>query len=498
MLSDSRKDRVCGSAYRSFGEAWETGTTQAGTSGEAQIVVARMDVPVLEPLAVFEALTQRDRFFWSQPARGRWMVAEGEVASVKTDGAGRIREAEARWAREMARVHCANPETREALRWLGGFSFDGSHRAREDWARFPAGHLTLPHLLFVGEPEGGHAIWAHRIEPGASDESAELVWQAAVATVKNLVSAAQDRVPEPVGSSWIAHDSNERPVEYSVAADRAHSVYRSQVAKAVEAIADGKLEKVVLARSLEVRHRGRYAVPNFLERLCAQYPACTVLGVVRGGHALVSASPEFLISLDGDTLHTQAVAGSAPRGSSPEQDVAFARALRESKKDQAEHAAVVRAVRSALQPLCGELHGPEAPVVLPLEGIQHLSTPLSGELRESSDVTSVLELLDLLHPTPAVCGVPRETARAWIESEEDLDRGWYAGPVGWVSADGAGEFWLALRSGLILQPDDGSAGEPSRAKLYAGAGIVEASEPELELVETRLKLRALLAPLTEI
>ncbi|MFP8873165.1 MAG: isochorismate synthase, partial [Myxococcota bacterium] len=399
---------------------------------------------------------------------------------------------------EMTRVHCTDPETRAALRWLGGFSFDARHRARAEWARFPAARLTLPRWLLLRNPDGALAVLAHRIEPGEAAESAGLAWQSAVSELPVLGTATQGEIGEAAGPSLFERDSDDAATEYTVAADRSHALYREQVANAVNAIGQGEFEKVVLARSLEVRHPGRYSVSKFLERLCALYPTCTVLAVARGEHVLVSASPEFLVSLEGNAVHTQAVAGSAPRGSSPEQDALFGRVLRDSKKEQAEHAAVVRAIRSALRESCGELEGPESPELLQMEGIQHLSTPLRGRLRGAANVRGVLELVDLLHPTPAVCGLPREAARAWIEAHEDLERGWYAGPVGWLSADGAGEFWLALRTGLILQSDDTSPGEPALARLFAGAGIVEASRPESELVETRLKLRALLAPLTEI
>ncbi|MFP6640769.1 MAG: isochorismate synthase [Myxococcota bacterium] len=476
-----------------FRDAWATALAEAEASGHAQVVAARVELEALDPLAAFGAFTDADRFFWAQPGRGRWLVAQGVAACVESAGSEPIREADGAIRLEMARVHCADRETRAALRWVGGFSFDANHRAQGDWARFPSGRLILPRCLLLRNSDGVLAVLAHRIEAGTSAESALAAWQTAVAEMLLLGWA-----PDAGGPSSGESDSNEVAAEYTVAADRSHSRYRRQVADAVDAIGSGAFEKVVLARSLEVRHRGRYAVSKFLERLCAQYPACTVLAVARGGHVLVSASPEFLVSLEGDTLHTQAVAGSAPRGSSPEQDALFASTLRESKKEQAEHAAVVRAVRSALRPSCGELEGPESPGLLQLEGIQHLSTPLTGRLRDDSDVRGVLELVDLLHPTPAVCGLPREAARAWIEAHEHLERGWYAGPVGWLTASGAGEFWLALRAGLILQPDDGSPGEPALARLFAGAGIVEASQPESELVETRLKLRALLAPLTEI
>jgi isochorismate synthase EntC len=180
------------------------------------------------------------------------------------------------------------------------------------------------------------------------------------------------------------------------------------------------------------------------------------------------------------------VAGSAPRGRSPEEDDRLGTALRESKKEQEEHAAVVRALREALAPLCVVLDVPEAPRLLRVEGIQHLETPIAGTLRDDA---KLFELAGRLHPTPAVAGAPREAALAWLAEHEALVRGWYGGGVGFLDAAGGGELCAGLRSALVCGSD---------ARLYAGAGIVAASDPEAELVETRLKLRALLLPLLEL
>jgi isochorismate synthase EntC len=184
------------------------------------------------------------------------------------------------------------------------------------------------------------------------------------------------------------------------------------------------------------------------------------------------------------------VAGSAPRGRSPEEEARHSAALSESEKERIEHELVKRSIREALSESCGSLSGPAVPRLLKLEGIQHLETPLRGRLHaHRRGCTNVLNLVAMLHPTPAVGGAPRETALDWLEHFEALDRGWYAGPVGYVDGRGNGEFRVALRSALL---------RGRKARLFAGAGIVEGSEPASELAETRLKLRALLAPLTEI
>ena len=193
-----------------------------------------------------------------------------------------------------------------------------------------------------------------------------------------------------------------------------------------------------------------------------------------------------MMQLEGERVETAALAGSAPRGRSPEEDTRLGRELTLSKKEQVEHAVVVRSLCDALAPCCSELDVAEAPRLLRIEGIQHLETPLVGALKGDF---SVVELAGRLHPTPSVGGAPHSAALAWLEREEDLDRGWYAAPLGWMDATGGGEFCVALRSALLCDRE---------AVLFAGAGIVEGSDPESELLETRLKLRVLLSPLLEI
>ena len=223
-----------------------------------------------------------------------------------------------------------------------------------------------------------------------------------------------------------------------------------------------------------------------LDTLRRVHPSCASFAVGRPGATFLGAAPERLVQLDGRRVETAALAGSARRGRNPEEDARLARELCESKKEQAEHAVVVRALREALSESCDEIAAPEAPRLLRLEGIQHLETPLVGTLR---DEASVLELAGRLHPTPAVAGAPQQAALAWIAQREELERGWYAGAIGVVRHDGGGEFCVALRSALLC-------GE--NAHLFAGAGIVAGSDPDAELRETRLKLRAMLGALVEL
>jgi isochorismate synthase len=278
---------------------------------------------------------------------------------------------------------------------------------------------------------------------------------------------------------------NKAPTCQAVA-DRSHADYRAQVDAALRCIAEGVFEKVVLARSVCLRREGGFEPCTVLDTLRRIHPGCAIFAVGRGESLFFGATPECLVQLRDRRIETASVAGSAHRGRNPEEDLRLGRDLLESKKEQAEHAVVVRALRTVLTPHCEELDIPESPRLMQLQDIQHLETPIAGTARGD---TSILDLLGTVHPTPAIAGEPREAALEWLADHENLDRGWYGGPVGFADTSGGGCFFAALRSSVVVGEE---------ARLFAGAGIVEGSQPELELCETRLKLRTMLAPLFEI
>ena len=471
---------------------------KADRLGHPQFVSAQAAVQGGDPLALFEgAPSSEHRFYWSQPAAGLALASWGAEATIETKGPGRFAEAWRAVADIGAATHLG-PGTvdRAGPRFVGGFAFSDQPQVGGVWHGFPTARLVLPRVLFQRQAER-RALWVtQRVAPGASSQDLTDRWEASFAEGLEMTARVWRRVPEVALESEASWDAGERGEEYAVVADRAHDVYRGQVAAALRAIAAGEFEKVVLARALDVRHPGRFDVEAFLHSLQGIYPHCTTLAVSHGDDTLVAASPELLLRRQEGRIETCALAGSARRGRSPEEDDALAQSLRDSDKERAEHAAVVRSIRDALGPICSKLTGPLEPELMRVEGIQHLATPLAGELEGGADGPSVLELASRLHPTAAVGGLPVAEAGVWLAQKEGLARGWYAGPIGWLDAAGNGEWWLALRSALIRNSTESDG--TSEARLFAGAGVVAGSDPELELRETRLKLRALLAPLTEI
>ena len=261
--------------------------------------------------------------------------------------------------------------------------------------------------------------------------------------------------------------------------DGTRASYRDAVKQAADAIDAGELGKVVVAR--EVEAVGSIDPAVVLARLSNRFDSCAVFGFGRGQSCFVGASPEILAELDGDVVTTYAVAGTAPRGSTTPDDAAKAQRLASDPKEQAEHRYVVDYLRTRLALAGVELDPTGGTEVRTLPGIHHLVTTVTGRITPEPGM--VLRLAGALHPTPAVGGTPTTFAQQWIAEHEGLDRGWYAGPVGWIDHRGCGSFYVALRSALI-----GSAG----MRLCAGAGIVAGSDPEQELVETDVKLAAIL------
>jgi isochorismate synthase len=259
------------------------------------------------------------------------------------------------------------------------------------------------------------------------------------------------------------------------------SSYEDAVGRAVARIRRGEIRKVVLARTIEVTAERELDPRLLASRLRAVDPDAYTFAAPTGEGVLVGASPELLVSRRGHDVRSNPLAGSAPRAGDPEEDRANAAALIESSKEREEHAIVIDAVAETLRPFCEELTWDPEPVLRETPNVWHLSTRFLGALREPAP--TALDLVAALHPTPAVAGEPREAALETIAESEPFDRDRYAGPVGWVDAEGDGEWAIALRCAEL---------RGDRAILYAGAGIVADSDPARELDETERKFRAFL------
>ena len=349
---------------------------------------------------------------------------------------------------------------RQALRprLLGGFAFDDAAPSGAQWTGFDAGWLLLPRLLFIRE--GG--VCGVVIAPDVDREE--------------LYSVLADLAArDPADRA----DPDADTTSLRVLWDVNRPALLSGVASVATDIRSGAYEKAVLAATRELEAERPIEPGVALARLREGYSNCHLFSYRAGDGIFLGASPEQLAGLRNGRITTLGLAGSIRRGQTPEEDDELGGALLNSAKDRIEHTIVVRALREGLADLGSGLHAPNQPVLRRLRNIQHLATEVTADARPGIDV---LDVVERLHPTPAVCGWPTPIARSVIDRYERFDRGWYAGPVGWLDAAGDGEFAVGLRSALV---------RGARAWLFAGAGIMGDSDPEAELAEIELKFRPL-------
>jgi isochorismate synthase len=299
-------------------------------------------------------------------------------------------------------------------------------------------------------------------------------------TAKSLIYLAERCLPE---GAPLPGDASTSAFHKPLALHELPSAqqWKGLVRQAVDRIGDGAFEKVVLARELRAIADTSFNLPTALERLRKTYPDATVFAVGHGSYTFVGATPEYLARLSGRTVRALGLAGSAPRGSTARLDSEFERQLTESAKIRHEHGVVVRMLVDALRQTCAHVEARTGPSVLKLANVQHLATPVEG--RGVLPGLGILQFVERLHPTPAIGGHPRKESLEWLRHNEGLERGWYAGTIGWTDTSGDGEFAVAIRCALVRD---------NIASLYAGCGIVADSDPEEEYQETLVKLSPML------
>ncbi len=344
--------------------------------------------------------------------------------------------------------------------WLGAGPFDPVRAMGGAWGTAPAAQWRVPSVVF--RVHAGRATCA---VAGATDQDA----------AKRLRDEAIRRLRERADMPGVVGPM-------AISPDEPHEAFRSRVRDAVAAIERGELQKIVLARSTRAVAEAPFPLAEVLARLAEAEPNAVRYSLPMPVGRLVGATPEHLVRVENGRVIADAVAGSTARHADAIEDASSAATLRLSKKDQEEHAWVRDAVEAALAPRVRALVVPEAPGILSTGDLHHLHTPFRAERSRAS----VLELAAAMQPTPAVAGVPTMAALEWLRATEPLSRGGYAGPFGWSGLDGEGGLAVALRCALI---------HGREATMFAGAGIVADSDPEAELQETRLKMRAMMGAL---
>jgi salicylate biosynthesis isochorismate synthase/menaquinone-specific isochorismate synthase len=435
--------------------------------------------PEVDPSAVAVASRRAEEpwFCFEQPARGGAAVAAlGEVTRLAASGPRRFRSIAEQWRQLTREARCVTIDAPgqaqstvgggEAPLAVGGFSFAVDGGSSPGWSGFEPASLSVPELALV-RPAGGSTRMTLSCAV-APDDTAEEVLER---MHRRLATLAQRPLPlldpSPAGEHRVV---SAMPPEH----------FEAAVGRATELIGAGEIDKIVLAREVQVHAPRPHDPGAILGALRGAFPSCFVYCLGRPGATFLGASPELLVRREGQRLSTIALAGSARRSADPAVDAHIGEQLLRSSSYREEHEIVVRRIEKDLRSLALWVTSAPEPELVKVANIQHLGTPIRAQLANPRDA---VELLQALHPTPAVGGEPARLALELIPALEGLDRGWYAGPVGWIDAMGDGEFCVALRCALL---------RGAVAHCYAGNGIVRDSEPAAELAETEVKLAALL------
>jgi salicylate biosynthesis isochorismate synthase/menaquinone-specific isochorismate synthase len=405
---------------------------------------------------------------FEQPERERSVVAAlGAVVTLEDRGHMRFERTAARW-RELVERACLEPSEGPVgggLIACGGFAFAPDGAGSPHWSAFAPASLVVPEVAIVRR---GEEVWCTVAACVGADDPPDRGLMRVLERLAGLRDAALPLLdPHPTA-------------RHTVAGAMAPEHYEAAVARAVELIAAGRLEKIVLAREVDVHGAADHDGAAVFGVLREAFAGCFVYAVGRGEATFLGATPELLLRREGLRLSTVALAGSIGRSADPAVDDHLGERLLRSDKEREEHAVVARRIERALRPHAVWVTMPEEPEVVRIANIQHLATAIRAQL--AAPVAAV-ELAGLLHPTPAVGGEPAGVALPLIRALEGIDRGWYAGPLGWTDANEDGEFCVALRCALL---------QGRLARCFAGGGVVADSDPAAELAETEVKLGALL------
>lgn len=439
-------------------------------SGTAKLVNISLDVFHIDPLAVLEAVYEPGNlhFFVENPGRDESIAAIEHVLKKRSTGSTRfqtIRE----WATTLLEDTIYTGNTESAYCGIHFFCAFNFFDEGQDVDGFPAAQAFVPTWQVSKKEQESLAIANCMVD---ENTPIELI-------AKKILGAHQrfGSFPYEAKSGTGVMDSSDLKLESEAGGDDA---FEEAVGKATRAIEAGDFEKIVLARALDFQSKNTLSPLGFLERLRNRFQSCYTFSYSSGeSGTFIGSTPELLIAVKNGRLRADAIAGSRGRGQSASEDAALGAELLNDDKDAREHQSVVRSITTRLESLGLKAEVPTRPRLLKLPNVQHLFTPIEASLPRN---LHILDVIQVLHPTPAVGGAPREDACGEISKYESFVRGPYAGPIGWFDAHGDGEFVVGIRSGILRE---------NTLRLFSGAGIVRGSVPRKEKEETDLKFNAI-------
>jgi menaquinone-specific isochorismate synthase len=424
----------------------------------------------LDPLTLLQAgkkFFQGKRFFWTDPENKLFYVGLGTAYHTEIyQSDSRFFQIEEQWKRllEDRLTDQVEPYGTGPV-MFGGFSFDPNKEKTDLWIHFPHAKFVLPMFLYTTTEQGNWLTTNVVCQP--EDNEGQII--------ERIEQLERD----------ILHDVSRQSITPQSVKFETQEVSPEQWMNSIndikKAIINGEVEKVVLAREMKIMFEKEIDPVHVLYRLLQQQPSSYIFAFESGDQCFLGASPERLVKKEVDDLFTACVAGSIKRGNNFEEDHKLGQILLSDKKNLIEHEVVVHMIKESMTELCEKLDVSKQPQLYKMRDIQHLYTPVKGKVKKG---ISIFKVIEKLHPTPALGGFPKEKAIEMIRETEILDRGWYAAPIGWVDAQGNGEFAVAIRSGLL-------AG--NRCSIFAGCGIVADSDPMSEYRETEIKFKPMLS-----
>lgn len=431
----------------------------------------RFDSTDLLPIITHPSDRQHFRFYWEQPSKGFSLAGLNTIWTWKGDDKKLFQDVISEVDSIFKNSVSISDSPLIGPKLIGGQAFNVNAKSDKTWQGFPRNRFYLPECLATMTEDGTWLTLSKFVIKGVSVDKF-------YHELKQLCTHYQNRMPVTL------------PPVTRVAVDKFRDIpnqvqWNQTINSVLEKIQPGEVEKVVISRSHHIKISKKFSVSSALQVLRNMYPNCTtfMFGFPDEG-IFFGSTPERLIRLNKNYIETEALAGTQARGKNMEEDRLFSETLVNSHKENEEHRLVVDQIKRKLEPLVKEIEISLTPNIMKLTNVQHLKTPISGFLENGEHI---LDLVNILHPTPAVAGTPTDRAMSIIQELEKNDRGWYSGPIGWFDPNGNGEFYVALRSALVKDEE---------AHIFAGGGIVSESIPEKEWDETELKLLPILSALT--
>ncbi|MCM3619602.1 isochorismate synthase [Sutcliffiella horikoshii] len=453
--------------YHHIVSLWEEARTKATSINQSVLISYTKKVEQLDPLYFFQKCEQffpGQRFFWSNPDHSHMLVGAGVTAEFTAVGEeNRYHQIEKQWKRFIEEAVCKSDSPNVGPVSYGGFAFDPKKEKTGLWDQFSDALFILPTFMLTKIKDQTYITINYLSDCNEN-------------TLKRLVKVEEELMNvsslKHAGTTSIVKCLEMDPMEW-----------KESISAVTKRITQGQMEKVVLARELRVLFQDKVNVTPVLQNLVEEQTNSYIFTVERGTDCFLGATPEQLVKKQGRKVESMCLAGSIARGATFEEDVQFGQELLADEKNLHEHDLVVQMIRASLEKVCEEVSTPTEPNLYKMKHIQHLHTPVKAKTKEER---SISDLVKLLHPTPALGGFPQEVSLETIREVERLDRGWYAGPLGWMDWKDDGEFVVAIRSGLL---------QGNEASLFAGCGIVGDSDPESEYHETQIKFRPMLSAL---